>query len=250
MMARYQNGRVGRFISVDPESRDNPAQFLVDPQQLNLYSYVRNNPINLIDPDGRCVDGVSTIGCVAAWTFLGGIVTGIVTEFYGAVTDNPSVIEVGQHLRQTSEIGGSGLLETNPYTGKKTQEIKVETSGKSNNATDKNATNDPYGLKSPYSNIKDPSTVGEGKNFTASQKEKIYQKNMEKNGGVLKSDLDGQTLVKPGKSQAGVKPPKNEAQIDHIQPKKPALPTAKPGTNSYGNAQVLSRQQNRDKSNK
>ena len=29
-----------------------PEKFLEDPQQMNTYSYVRNNPLNAIDPDG------------------------------------------------------------------------------------------------------------------------------------------------------------------------------------------------------
>ncbi len=48
--ARYHNSSLGRFSSADPlffkEER------LADPQQLNLYLYVRNNPLNLIDPSG------------------------------------------------------------------------------------------------------------------------------------------------------------------------------------------------------
>lgn len=42
----------------------------------------------------------------------------------------------------------------------------------------------------------------------------------------------------------GVTPPQNEWQIDHIIPKDAG------GTNSYGNAQVLSRIENRMKWNK
>jgi len=101
-----------------------------------------------------------------------------------------------------------------------------------------------------YSNLTNSPTVGPGKNFTQTQKAKIYQQNMDSNGGVLRSDLDGQELVMPQKSQAGVTPPSNEAQIDHIVPRKPADPSITPGTNSYSNAQVLSREQNRKKSNK
>jgi 5-methylcytosine-specific restriction endonuclease McrA len=45
-------------------------------------------------------------------------------------------------------------------------------------------------------------------------------------------------------SQKGVTPPANEWQIDHIDPKNNG------GSNSYDNAQVLSRQENRLKSDK
>lgn len=59
---------------------------------------------------------------------------------------------------------------------------------------------------------------------------------------MLRSDLDGQELVTPEKSQAGVTPPQNAAQIDHIVPKSPADPDVARGSNRYSNAQVLSRE--------
>ncbi|HEV7765460.1 MAG TPA: RHS repeat-associated core domain-containing protein [Thermoanaerobaculia bacterium] len=48
---RWFRPGMGRFLSVDPtwESAD-----LGSPQSWNRYSYVLNNPINDIDPDGRC----------------------------------------------------------------------------------------------------------------------------------------------------------------------------------------------------
>src|SRR3989344_3273858 len=50
--ARYYDAMRGQFISQDPLARDNPEKFLTDPQQLNTYSYARNNPINASDPSG------------------------------------------------------------------------------------------------------------------------------------------------------------------------------------------------------
>ena len=50
--ARYYQGSRGQFLSMDPASRDDPEQFLDDPQQFNSYSYARNNPIKLSDPTG------------------------------------------------------------------------------------------------------------------------------------------------------------------------------------------------------
>jgi len=72
---------------------------------------------------------------------------------------------------------------------------------------------------------------------------------MNNNGGVLRSDLDGQVLDMPKKSQSGVTPPPNDAQIDHVVPRKPANSNLGQGTNSYGNDQVLYREKNRQKSN-
>jgi RHS repeat-associated protein len=48
MQARWQDPETGRFVSIDPLIPD-----ASDPQAYNAYSYVRNNPISLIDPDGR-----------------------------------------------------------------------------------------------------------------------------------------------------------------------------------------------------
>ncbi|MEO0898544.1 MAG: RHS repeat-associated core domain-containing protein [Bacteroidota bacterium] len=52
MKARYYSDIVRRFMSQDPASLYGPEQFLSDPQQLNLYSYVRNNPLAYTDPTG------------------------------------------------------------------------------------------------------------------------------------------------------------------------------------------------------
>ena len=46
--ARWYFPYMGRFLSPDPV-RGDPAQ----PQSLNLYAYVRGNPLNAVDPDGR-----------------------------------------------------------------------------------------------------------------------------------------------------------------------------------------------------
>jgi RHS repeat-associated protein len=45
--ARYYNQLLQRFMSGDPLDGD-----ISDPQTLNMYSYVGNNPINLVDPAG------------------------------------------------------------------------------------------------------------------------------------------------------------------------------------------------------
>jgi RHS repeat-associated protein len=49
--ARYYTNWTGRFTSVDPEINQQSA--LVQPQRWNRYSYALNQPLTVIDPDGR-----------------------------------------------------------------------------------------------------------------------------------------------------------------------------------------------------
>lgn len=54
--ARYYSSAMGRFMSPDWSAKEEPVPYaqLDDPQSLNLYSYVRNNPLAKADPDGHC----------------------------------------------------------------------------------------------------------------------------------------------------------------------------------------------------
>ena len=53
--ARYYVSRLGRFSSVDPLSGSTS-----DPQSLNRYVYVRDNPTVLVDPSGACGELIET----------------------------------------------------------------------------------------------------------------------------------------------------------------------------------------------
>jgi RHS repeat-associated protein len=54
--ARYFSGAQGRFTSPDWSAEPQPVPYadLSDPETLNLYSYIRNNPLSRNDPDGHC----------------------------------------------------------------------------------------------------------------------------------------------------------------------------------------------------
>jgi RHS repeat-associated protein len=49
--ARYYSPGLGRFTSADPTVLSRQRMF--DPQQWNMYSYARNNPLKYTDPDGK-----------------------------------------------------------------------------------------------------------------------------------------------------------------------------------------------------
>jgi RHS repeat-associated protein len=53
--ARYYSSAMGRFMSPDWSAKEEPVPYskLDNPQTLNLYSYVVNNPLTQIDDDGH-----------------------------------------------------------------------------------------------------------------------------------------------------------------------------------------------------
>lgn len=52
---RYYDSNISQFVSIDPLLINAPYKFLADPQQLNSYSYGRNNPVVLVDKTGEKV---------------------------------------------------------------------------------------------------------------------------------------------------------------------------------------------------
>lgn len=62
--ARYFSGAQGRLTTPDWSATPQPIPYadLADPQSLNLYSYVRNNPLSKPDPDGHCGEGDDNCG--------------------------------------------------------------------------------------------------------------------------------------------------------------------------------------------
>jgi len=61
--ARYFASTMGRFMSPDWAARPTTVPYAVfgDPQSLNLYNYVRNDPVSRVDPDGHYE--VNASGC-------------------------------------------------------------------------------------------------------------------------------------------------------------------------------------------
>ena len=57
--ARYYASTTGRFMSPDWAARPTTVPYAAfgDPQSLNLYGYVRNDPVSRADADGHCPGG-------------------------------------------------------------------------------------------------------------------------------------------------------------------------------------------------
>ncbi len=55
--ARYYGSNMGRFMSPDWAAKAMPVPYakLDNPQSLNLYAYVGNNPLSRRDPDGHYI---------------------------------------------------------------------------------------------------------------------------------------------------------------------------------------------------
>jgi RHS repeat-associated protein len=121
--ARWYDADAGRFAGVDPLVTQ-PE----NPQQLNAYGYVLNDPVNLTDPSGMCVRpnaacGISTtVGVRYTITPPGG---GRPTYYDG---DN-----LGGHLAalnaQNQSVGSVAIYDLDPVGGKSTGSSKSESEG-------------------------------------------------------------------------------------------------------------------------
>lgn len=70
---------MGRFLSPDWSAKEDPVPYadLEDPQSLNQYAYVRNNPLTRVDVDGHfdwdsAIVSLSTAAGGLAGTLVGG----------------------------------------------------------------------------------------------------------------------------------------------------------------------------------
>ena len=76
--ARYYSSAMGRFMSPDWSAKEEPVPYaqLDDPQSLNLYAYVQNNPLIRADADGHAFGLDDLVGALGGAVLGAGIETG------------------------------------------------------------------------------------------------------------------------------------------------------------------------------
>jgi RHS repeat-associated protein len=202
--ARYYASSMGRFMSPDWAAKEEPVPYATmdDPQSLNLYSYVRNNPLVRVDADGHCAEDLC-IGEGAGAVVVGAAILG--TAAFVGVAKYFST-DSGQRSLSTFTSAAGDSIHTNVQ--------KVE--------------NAVTGLFSK------PAAPGSrpGQDFTKAGKKTIDQTNAANHGGDNKCDKCDKDVRKVA-SEKGEPTPDDQLQRHHIEPK------AAGGSGTPENGQVL-----------
>ena len=149
MDARYYGSSMGRFMSPDPVFAT--VNRLADPQQWNMYSYGRNNPLSNSDPTG--LDFNLTYSQNNGSTCVGGLQGQIVNRSFQAT-------DVDMNDPKNASAGYSDQFGNN-YTGTFDQNNGVSFTNTATNATSSN---------SQFIDGSDPTTVnGSGSLFSGTK---------------------------------------------------------------------------------
>jgi RHS repeat-associated protein len=109
--ARVYDPTIGRFMSADPT-----VEAMFDPQDLNRYSYVGNNPLSLTDPTGLCF-----LGCVWQDTWFrqaAAIVIAIaLPQILPAVEDEVFGEQFAEQITTLENVGIAGGISGYVSTG-------------------------------------------------------------------------------------------------------------------------------------
>jgi RHS repeat-associated protein len=227
-LLRWYDPNLQRFINRDP---------IGEAGGINLYQFVGNDPINFVDANGL------------DYNYYGGSLFGEPVYFQYTTGDTSLENLVSSVNNLTRFVGNLGFGSLNGALGFLDW---VSDRGGFTGFFGGSPSEVLASLPLLAPEMRTLGRAGEvrcvietqGKAFTQAQRRAILGANRARNAGQLRSDLSGELLVPAQKSQRGVTPPPNEAQIDHI------FPRSFGGQNTPDNAQVLSRQENIRKSNR
>ena len=124
-LARYYNSDTGRFLSPDWSAKFEPVPYakLDDPQTLNLYLYVLNNPLSGADLDGHDWKGIvqkaqkwasdnprtwSAVKATGAGVVTAGLVVGVVATAPVSVPASLTAAAVSAAVTATGTIAATG----------------------------------------------------------------------------------------------------------------------------------------------
>jgi 5-methylcytosine-specific restriction endonuclease McrA len=246
---------LGRFITPDWAAKATAVPYanFGNPQSLNLYSYVTNNPMTVGDPDGHqqavanaiqscatsapCVTTAAVAGSAAADALLvGGVAFGPGALGMEVVIASPPI-----------PFQDNLILDALTPTYVPAPPLQNQNTNATAPPTSQPPANSGSTQSSGSAQNGNKGTSGgprAGKPMTPKGKREVKAANAAQNGGQTTCERCGQPTVPAQQSQAGVTPPGNETHVDHI------IPQSKNGDGSPSNGQVLCRTCNLDKSDK
>ena len=250
--------QTGRWWQIDPETEDQ--------EMWSPYTSNYDNPILYQDPKGNtgetCCGGLLDALSDAVDKIMvsaGGVLFGSLHTVSGGLIPSDPFHEsnlpngAGMYFKNGNMVGKlapyapgpAGAVEGNAESPAvespslpKTEPAKPNTPETPVSNTKQSTSSSSSGK---YSNLKEPKKVGDGLKTTSAQRARILKANRAANGGVIKSDISGETLDQPVLTKKGEKANMNQAEVDHVKQR------SKGGSNSNSNLQVTSKKENLDK---
>lgn len=123
--ARYYASNMGRWMSPDWSAKEDPVPYakMDDPQTLNLYGYVGNNPLSRDDPDGHAFGLDDLVGAVGG-AFVGvgvevvkDVATGQKITAGGVIAAGVGGAVFGEGVVNAPETGGLSVVAAGAAKG-------------------------------------------------------------------------------------------------------------------------------------
>jgi RHS repeat-associated protein len=245
--ARYYSNRFGRWLSADWSNVPVAVPYanLTNPQTLNLYAMVADDPESFADLDGH--DGETLIISLLEW---GAGAIGITITAPEALAGAGAVagLALAGSGREPATYVPGGLTDgkgNSVFSSQYRNSLKQDTNASSTNTQGTQPAQTGQSTPAqPSGNNGSSGGDRAGKPFTPKGKDEVKSANAANNGGQTTCQNCGQSTVPAQQSQSGVTPPGNETHVDHIVPK------SQNGDGSPSNGQVLCRTCNLQKSDK